>query len=110
MRAGTLRHTVQLQRKSFTQDAVTGEMVVEWVTFKEVSAAIEPLSAREFLQSRTEQSSTTARIVIRYLPGLTADMRILHGSTIYNPQGFLADKKSGREYLTIPCSEGVNDG
>jgi hypothetical protein len=37
-------------------------------------------------------------------------MRLLHGSRIYNPQGWLADPVSGIEYLTAPCSEGVNDG
>ncbi|TKE23299.1 head-tail adaptor protein, partial [Klebsiella pneumoniae] len=29
---------------------------------------------------------------------------------IYNIEGVLPDPRSGREYLTLPCSEGDNDG
>jgi SPP1 family predicted phage head-tail adaptor len=77
-----------------------------------VAAAIEPLSVREFIASQQMQSQITARITIRHRQGLTAQMRILHPSTgkIYNPAGWLADPDSGLEYVTAPCSEGVNDG
>lgn len=37
-------------------------------------------------------------------------MRFVHGSTIYNPEGFLADRESGKEYMTIPVSTGTNSG
>jgi hypothetical protein len=32
------------------------------------------------------------------------------GEEIFNPQGFLRDKDSGIEYVTIPCSQGANEG
>jgi SPP1 family predicted phage head-tail adaptor len=118
LRAGKLRHRVQLQQfvaqtdtsGNVLQDDQTGEVTKAWTTLATVWAAIEPLSAREFIQSAATQSEITARITIRYRAGLTADMRLVHGSTIYNPQGFLPDKESGLEYLTIPCSQGVNTG
>jgi SPP1 family predicted phage head-tail adaptor len=114
--SGKLRHIVNIQSLTNTQDVVTGEVTQTWVnTHIGVRASIEPLSAREFIQSRTDQSAISVRITIRYLSGLDASMRILGGSGAYdgrtfNPQGFLEDKKSGMEYVTIPCSEGVNDG
>ena len=37
-------------------------------------------------------------------------MRVVHGSKVYNIAGVLPDAGSGREYLTLACSEGVNDG
>jgi hypothetical protein len=37
-------------------------------------------------------------------------MRVNHNGTIYNIHGVLPDKKSGREYLTLACSTGANDG
>lgn len=109
--SGSLRHRVNIQVHEDTQDSNTGEMIVGWTNlYTNVPAKIEPLSVREFLQSRADQSQVSARITIRYRAGLDASMRIVHGTTIYNPAGFLADPKSGLEYLTIPCSQGVNEG
>jgi SPP1 family predicted phage head-tail adaptor len=109
--SGGLRHRVDIQRRVETQDATTGESVASWTTvYTSVPAKIEPLSVREFMAAQAAQSGITARITIRYRAGMSASMRLVHGSTIYNPEGFLPDKESGQEYLTIPCSTGVNDG
>lgn len=108
--AGRLRHKVTIQRRVDTQDS-NGDMVTEWETVhSKVPASIEPLSAREFIAASANQSQIVARIVIRHISGLDASMRIVHGSTIYNPAGFLPDLVSGREYLTIPVTTGVNEG
>ncbi|KPB96501.1 Head-tail adaptor protein [Pseudomonas syringae pv. maculicola] len=37
-------------------------------------------------------------------------MRALHRGRIYNIHGALPDAKSGLEYLTLPVSEGLNNG
>ena len=90
-----------------------GELLAQvWTPLATVWAAIEPLSAREFMQSASEQSQVVARIQIRYRDDVTAAMRLVHVSTgkVYNPAGFLPDKDSGTEYMTIPVSQGVNDG
>jgi hypothetical protein len=47
---------------------------------------------------------------MRNLPGLLPSMRLVHRGKIYNPAGILTDKESGLEYVTLPCSEGVNEG
>jgi SPP1 family predicted phage head-tail adaptor len=109
--AGRLRHRIDIQQKQTAQDPMTGEQTESWVTlWDKVPAAIETLSAREFIAAQAVQSEIKARIVIRYRAGLDATMRILHGSKIYNPAAFLPDMDSGLSYLTIPCSEGVNAG
>ncbi|MHC8300675.1 phage head closure protein [Pseudomonas sp. ZS1P83] len=111
MRAGKLRHQIDIQRPHFEQDAGTGEMVKTWVdVWTKVPASIEPLSARDFIAAAATQSAVSSRVVIRYRPGVDSTMRILHRSKIYNIAGVLADADSGLEYLTLPCSEGVNDG
>jgi len=111
LEAGRLRHRVRIERPVQVQDPQTGALETEWrVMHADVPAAIEPLSVREFMAAQQMQSAITARVVIRYLPGLTADMRLRIGARILNPQGFLADKDSGVEYLTIPCTEGTNEG
>jgi head-tail adaptor len=53
------------------------------------------------------QSQVSARITIRQRSGITAAMRVVHGSKVYQIEGVLPDKESGLEYLTLPCSEGV---
>ncbi len=93
------------------QDPVTGAMTTTWVTeWASVPAAIEPLSVREFLQSQANQSEISARVTIRYREGLKPTMRLVHKGRVYNPAGFLQDPDSGLEYVTIPVTEGVNDG
>lgn len=108
--AGKLRHRIELQRQVETQDEDSGAVTVQWQTQATVWAAIEPISAREFIQSAANQSEITARITIRYNASVTAAWRVKHGAKLYNIRGVLADKDSGLEYLTLPVSEGVNDG
>ncbi len=108
--AGKLRDRVTLQDQVQTQDPDTGEMLVAWQDVAELWANVEPLSVREFIASAAGQSEVTARITIRYRTGITASMRMLHRGKVYNIHGVLADKESGLEFLTLPVSEGVNDG
>lgn len=119
--AGRLRHRVRIERLAYQldshgdayQDPETGETRQDWVELATVWAAIEPLSAREFIQAQATQSQITARIVIRYRDGLDASMRLVHVRTgrpdvVYNPAAFLPDVESGLEYMTAPCSTGVS--
>lgn len=120
--AGRLRHRVRIEQLEnqldsngdVIQDEETGTVAQSWTEVATVWAAIEPLSAREFIQSQATQSQITARVIIRFRDGLNAAMRLVHvrrdrDNVIYNPHGFLADKESGLEYLTIPVSAGVSD-
>lgn len=111
--AGRLRHRVDIQNRAFEQDQQTGEMVPgPWTTvWEKCPAAIEPISTREFVDAKAQQSEFTARIIIRYRPGVVSTMRVLHGDTVYAIKGPpLADKNSGREYLTLMVAAGVVDG
>lgn len=111
MEAGKLRHRVTIQRQTSVQDPSTGAMATSWAdVWTRVPAGVEPLSAREFIQSQAGQSEVTARITIRYREGLDATMRITHRGKVYNIEGVLPDNMSGLEYITLPVSEGVNDG
>lgn len=108
--AGKLRHRITIQSPVYMQDPETGEDVPRWVDlFTKVPAAIEPLSARELIAARATDSAITARIIIRYRPGLRAVMRILHKDSVYDVAGFIPDQVSGLEYLTIPVTDGLRD-
>lgn len=107
--AGKLRHRVVVEEQVTVINSF-GESDTDWAPFANVWAAIEPLSAREFLAASQVQSAVTCKIIMRNLPGLLPSMRILHRGKVYNIAGILTDPVSGLEYATIPCSEGVNEG
>ena len=111
LEAGKLRHRVTFEKRIDQQDPESGGLTSVWLPlFADVPAAVEPLSAREFMSASAMQSKVIARITVRYQAGMDATQRIKHGAKIYNPEGMLPDKDSGVEYLTIPCSAGVNEG
>lgn len=107
--AGDLRHRVLIQKQVTTRDD-DGVSHATWIDVATVWASVEPLSAREFIQSGQQQAAITARVVIRYRDDVQASMRIIHRGQPLNIQGVLADKVSGLEYLTLPVSAGVNEG
>jgi SPP1 family predicted phage head-tail adaptor len=106
---GTLRHRITLQQRVNSEDS-NGDLVESWEDVATVWAACEPVSVRDFIASRSEQSELTARFVIRYRDDIDASMRIIHRGAVYNIAGVLPDKESGLEYLTLPCRSGVNAG
>lgn len=116
--AGRLRHWILLQRLDYVrdsngdiiQDPNTGATEQEWVDVDNVWAAKEPLSAREFIASQAIQSQVSEKFVIRYRSDVNATWRVVYRGKIYNIEGILSDKDSGFEYLTLPVSEGVNNG
>lgn len=109
--AGDLRHRVQIQSQIEINDPDTNAVTIDWAPFGgPVWAAIAPLSAKEFIQSASEQNKIVARITIRYRDGILPSMRVIHRGTIYNITGVLADADSGLEYQTLVVSTGVNDG
>lgn len=99
-----------LQKPVKTQSPVTGEVTSGWADVIELWASVVDLSARDFVAARAAQSEVTTRITIRWRDDVTDKHRIVHRGRIYNIHGVLEDDKSGREYLTLPCSRGVNDG
>jgi SPP1 family predicted phage head-tail adaptor len=107
--AGRLRHRVVIQYPVEIQDETNGAINVIWADLATVWAAIEPLSAREFIAAQSEVSKVTSKIIIRYRNDIDAKMRLYHFSKdmYYNIEGILADKDSGLEYITLPVSEGV---
>lgn len=110
MRAGKLRHRITIEKPTNVQDPVTGATTAGWEPVATVWASVDPLSVREFISASATQSAVSARITIRYRPDIMANMRVLHAGGVYNIEGVLADPNTGREYLTLPVSMGVNDG
>lgn len=110
MEAGKLRHRVKIQRPIETQNPDTGAInTLNWEDVATVWAEIAPVSGRELIESSAEASRVTTRIKVRYNRLFTAKMRVYHAykGIYYNIEAVLSDVKSGIEYLTLHCSEGV---
>jgi len=110
MQAGKLRHRVSLQKPVKAQNPMTGATVNSWQEITKLWADVVPLSAREFIAAQATQAEVTTRVTIRFRSDITSKHRIVYGDKIFNIEGVLPDPESGRDYLTLPCSEGVNDG
>jgi SPP1 family predicted phage head-tail adaptor len=111
MKAGRLRHRIDIQRKEVTLDS-DGAQEVVWVnSFSTmISAEIMPLSGRELIAADAVQSKVNTRIRIRYRPGIVASMRVVHRGTYYNIEAIIPDPDSGESYLTLNCTSGDDEG
>lgn len=107
MQSGKLRHRVQIQSRTQTQDQNTGAVIDTWATVATVYASIEALSVRDFIAARATQNEITARIKMR-ARSINVHQRIVHKNMIYDVQGILPDNDSGSEYVTVAVA-GANN-
>lgn len=105
-----LRHIVRIEQPTTAKDAFGAPLPGWEIVWDNVYAEVVPSSAREFVASAKENSQVTARITLRWRPGMHAAMRITHRGTVYNISGVLPDGGSGLEYITLPVTAGVNGG
>ena len=74
IRPGDLRERVTVQIASGTTNAL-GETVLAWSDSSAVWASVEGVSAREALTAGQQETTVTHKVRMRYLPGLTQQMR-----------------------------------
>ena len=108
MQAGRLTQRVRIEQPVVTRNAL-GEEILGWTTFAEVWAEVRPLSTRELVTLRAEYAEVTTMITIRYRPGITAKMRVLHGDAIYRiePPAPLGENSARRELRLLAAAESV---
>lgn len=71
---GKMRERVTVQIASGSTNTL-GETLLTWNNSTSVWAQIEGVSAREALAAGQEETNITHRVRLRYLPGLTQQMR-----------------------------------
>lgn len=110
-----LRHRVDIQALTVTQDEETGSRSEDWESIRDsnepdlIAAEIVPLSGREFLAAAAVQAGVNTRITVRWRAGIAPSMRVMHEGDIYNIKAVLPDPKL-RAHLTLMCECGVNHG
>ena len=71
---GKLRERVTVQIASGTTNAL-GETVLAWADSSAVWASVEGVSAREALAAGQQETTISHKVRLRYLPGLSQNMR-----------------------------------
>ena len=80
---GKLRERVTVQIASGTTNAL-GETVLSWSNSTAVWASVEGVAAREALAAGQQDTTITHGVRVRYLPGLTQQMRFAWRSRTLN--------------------------
>ena len=104
MRAGKLRHPVTIQEVTVTN--ANGEVSRAWatITHGSVRAAIMPQNGREYYQAKQVHADMTHLVRIRYLAGVTPEMRVRFGTRNLNIIDVVNIEERGRQML-LTCQE-----
>lgn len=73
---GKLRERVTVQQAAVSRNAL-GEAVLTWSDWQTVWASVEGVAAREALAAGQMDVTVSHRVRLRYLPGLTQQMRFV---------------------------------
>lgn len=100
-----MRHRVTLRKKEIAEDALKQQSEA-WTDIATVWAAIEPLSGREYFAASQENTEVTTRITIRYLPGITTDLRVVFGGRVFEVLSAI-DPGERNISLILMCKEAL---
>lgn len=109
MQAGRLNQRIHIQAIGEAYDELGEPIPGTWQDIAVVWADIRHLSGLEAVKSNVDVSIIKASIRIRYRPGITAAMRIIHNTTVYDIQAVLMDA-AGRQFTDLICQAGANQG
>jgi SPP1 family predicted phage head-tail adaptor len=98
MNPGKYRHKITFLKRIDGQDEF-GEPVSDWTPFRSVWAAKDPLLGNELFKALTAEAKVEVKFNSRYLSGVTNDMRIRHGTEVYEILSAINVKSLGRELL-----------
>lgn len=102
--AGALRHRIQVQERTTTQDA-WGEPLDTWTTVLRLWAELRDLSGREFLEARqVEGAAIATRLRIRWRPDVHEGQRVVIGGRVLEVAAVL-DPDGRRRWLELACTE-----
>ena len=101
--------TIQYKAAASPNRNNIGEDDYAWATFHATRARIRVLKAREQVSAEAQEAAADTEIMIRYFPGVTAGMRVVHSSTYYDIRGVVDYEERKRE-LTLQCTRGNAHG
>ena len=104
MRAGNLRHVIDIQSVVKSADGMGGWTEAWSSLYSGLRASVWPLSGSEILESLKLEHSVTHRIRIRYREGIKADMRVSFDSRTFNIKSVIVPQEK-RVMVELMCEE-----
>ena len=106
IRAGTLHHRAELQKKIVVEDSGGGDAVT-WAKDRDLWCHIADSSGRLAQEAMQREEQIKTQIFARYNDDITTSKRIVHDSKTYMIEAVL---RAGRrkEMMVIIASEGVS--
>lgn len=101
--AGSYRHPITIQKQSNTENDY-GEKIPTWDDVITVKAGIYPVSGKDYISAVEVNSEITHKVNLRYVPDITADMRIKFGSRIFTIIAIMNFQERGKELQAV-CKE-----
>lgn len=100
-----LRKRITIQSVTRVSDGVGG-FTESWSTFATRFAAIEPTKAFQIRWADHLEHRVTHKITLRYLSGVTSDMRVVYGSRTFHIRAIRNPEERNR-FLELICEEGA---
>jgi len=99
MNAGRYKCRINFLQRTTVQDDY-GEPKDKWTVFKGgVWAAKDPLLGNEYFNSLTTDTKVEVKFNMRYIPGITNEMRVQHGTETYEILSAINVKSLNKELL-----------
>lgn len=109
MRAGLMKHRVTFQSKTSTPDTGSGGIVETWADYLTCRVQIISLAGNELLAAQAVHAKANVKVKRRYDDSITPQLRMVHGSVIYDIHSVSPVPDSHGD-MTIICSSGVTQG
>jgi SPP1 family predicted phage head-tail adaptor len=100
---GEFRQIVTFQKKSGVKNSY-GEIDNTWSDVIKTRAGIYPVSGKEFFAADTVNSEVSHKVNMRYVPGITPDMRIKFGERLFRIISVINFQEKNVE-LQLLCEE-----
>lgn len=105
IRAGELRHMVDVEQKSGSTTDGMGNSYQTWAAlYPDVPCSVRPISGRERWSADKTQAVTTHEVRMRFLDGITSGMRLKFGARYLNVNSVLNVGELDIE-LVLECTE-----
>ncbi|MBV1758134.1 MAG: phage head closure protein [Dethiosulfatibacter sp.] len=98
--SGKLNKRITIESRSKTQNSY-GELLDTWTPLKNIWAGIDPLSGRDFVAAKADQSEISHEITVRDGKDIKPNMRVVFGSRIFDIKAVLNINEAGREYVIM---------
>lgn len=108
MKIGKLRHRITIQEYTETRDSFGAE-IKNWTDKAFVYASVTPVSGREYYAASQVHSEVTAKVLIRYLPGIESTMRVLFDGRVFEILSVINTEEKNTE-LVLMCKETSGNG